>query len=140
MWSVNVFGTGRVVKACVPHMGEGAAIVNIGSIAGRVGRFAGTGMYSATKSGLDGRTRVLACELAPRGVRVNCVAPGFIQVPMGPEWERMSGGEDTLASQVPLGRLGRVSEIAEVVAFLLSDAASYVTGTTVMVDGGVAAW
>jgi len=140
MWAVNVMGTGRVTRASLAHMTAGGSIVHIGSIAGAVGRFAGTGMYSATKAALAGLTRVQACELAARGIRVNLIAPGFIGVAMAPEWERMSGGEAALAAQVPLGRLGRAEEIAEVVEFLVSPRSSYVTGAVIAVDGGSSAW
>jgi NAD(P)-dependent dehydrogenase (short-subunit alcohol dehydrogenase family) len=140
MWAVNVMGAGRVTRAALPHLGAGAAVVNISSIVGAIGRFAGTAMYSASKAGLEGLTRVLACELASRQVRVNAVAPGFIRVPMAPSWASMSGGEEVLIGQVPLGRLGEVDEVADVVEFLLSDRSSYVTGSVIRVDGGVWAW
>lgn len=140
MWQVNVAGMGRVSRTALPHMGEGSAIVNIGSIAGSVGRFPRISMYSATKAGVEGFTRVLACELASRGIRVNCIAPGFIRAPFSPDWKDISGGEESLARHVPLGRLGEAEEVAEVVEFLLSSRASYMTGAVVFVDGGVGAW
>ena len=140
MFQVNVFGAARVVKAVVPRLATGASIVQIGSIAGAIGRYPRISMYSATKSGLEGFTRVMACELAPQGIRVNCVAPGFIVAPFSPDWEDISGGNEALAKLVPLGRLGTGEEIAEVVEFLLSPRSSYVTGATIRVDGGVGAW
>ena len=140
MWAVNVMGAGRVTRAALAHLGAGTAVVNISSIVGAIGRFAGTAMYSASKAGLEGLTRVLACELAPRQIRVNAIAPGYIRVPMAPSWASMSGGEEVLTGQVPLGRLGEVGEVADVVEFLLSDRSSYVTGSVVRVDGGVWAW
>jgi len=140
MWAVNVMGAGRVTRAALPHLGAGAAVVNISSIVGAIGRFAGTAMYSASKAGLEGLTRVLACELAGRQIRVNAVAPGYIRVPMAPSWASMSGGEQVLIGQVPLGRLGEVDEVADVAEFLLSDRSSYVTGSVIRVDGGVWAW
>jgi 3-oxoacyl-[acyl-carrier protein] reductase len=140
MFDVNVHGAARVVHASLPYLLEGSSIVQIGSIAGAIGRYPRISMYSATKAGLEGFTRVLACELASRGIRVNCVAPGFIVAPFSPDWEEISGGNEALAKLVPLGRLGTADEIAEVVEFLVSPRASYITGTTVRVDGGVGAW
>ncbi len=140
MWDINVMGAGRVTRAALPHLGAGAAVVNISSVVGAVGRFAGTAMYSASKAGLEGLTRVLACELAPRRIRINAIAPGYIHVPMGASWGRMSGGEEALVAQVPLGRLGEPAEVADAVEYLLSTRSSYVTGAVLRVDGGVEAW
>jgi 3-oxoacyl-[acyl-carrier protein] reductase len=96
-------------------------------------------MYGASKAGVMAYTRYLACELAPQGVRVNCLAPGYIAVPMSPSMRAVSGGEEALIPTVPLRRLGTVDEMAEIVEFLLSDRASYITGTTIVADGGVTA-
>ena len=139
LWEVNVAGGARVCRAAAVHLVDGGAIVNISSLTGSFGRLEGASLYGATKAGVEAYTRYLACELAPRRIRVNAVAPGFIAVPMSPSMRAVSGGEQEVIKQVPLGRLGETTEVAEVVEFLLSDRASYITGTTVLVDGGVLA-
>lgn len=109
-------------------------IINIGSVVGAMGN-AGQANYAAAKAGLEGFTRALAREVGSRAVTVNAVAPGFIDTDMTrelPEAQR-----EALLTQIPLGRLGQAEEIAKVVAFLASDAASYVTGTTIPVNGGM---
>jgi 3-oxoacyl-[acyl-carrier protein] reductase len=139
LWRVNVAGMARVNKACAPYLGEGSAIVNIASLTGLIGRLTGASMYGASKAGVMAYTRYVACELADQGVRVNCLAPGYIAVPMSPSMRAVSGGEEALIPTVPLKRLGSVDEMAEVVEFLLSDRASYITGATIVADGGVTA-
>ena len=139
LWEINVAGSARVCRAAAAHIADGGAIVNIGSLTGSFGRLEGASLYGATKAGVEAYTRYLACELASRRIRVNAVAPGFIAVPMSASMRAVSGGEEEVIKQVPLGRLGETTEVAEVVEFLLSDRASYVTGTTVWVDGGVLA-
>ena len=139
LWEVNVAGMARVCRAVLRHLAADASIVNISSLTGSFGRLEGASLYGATKSGVEAYTRYLACELAPRNIRVNAVVPGYIAVPMSESMRAVSGGEDEVVGQVPLGRLGEVNEVAEVVEFLLSDRASYVTGTTLRVDGGVLA-
>ena len=135
--NVNLVGTMRVCRLASPHLDGGAAIVNIGSLAGSAGSAPAVSAYAASKGGVESYTRALACELGGRRVRVNVVAPGFVRAPMS-ELMR-SDGDERLARKVPLGRLGEPQEIAEVVEFLLSDRASYVTGVVVHVDGGVLA-
>lgn len=139
VWNTNVAGMQRMDQAASPHMKKGSAIVNISSVTSAIGRLGGASMYGASKAGVIAYSRYLAVELAPKGIRVNAVAPGYIAVPMSPSMEAVSGGEKKLIRQIPLRRLGGVDEIAEVVEFLLSDRASYVTGSVLFADGGVTA-
>ncbi len=109
-------------------------IINITSVVGHSGN-AGQANYAAAKAGVEGMSRALAREIGSRGVTVNCVAPGFIDTDM----TRALAPEQTaaLVGSIPLARLGAASDIAEAVCFLASDAASYVTGTTLHVNGGM---
>lgn len=133
---VNLVGLIRVCRAAIPALGPGGSIVNIGSIAAALGGAPGVGVYAASKAGVEGFTRALACELGPHGIRANVVAPGFVDAPMAGRIRSDPDVEARVLSGVPLGRLGRPEEIAEVVEFLTSDRASYVSGTTIQVDGG----
>lgn len=133
---VNLTGTVRVCRAVTEHLGPGSSVVNIGSIAATLGGARGVGIYAATKAGIEGFTRVLACELGPRGARANVVTPGFIDAPMAGMLRSDPDTEARIVASVPLHRLGRPEEIAEVVEFLASNRASYVTGATIRVDGG----
>lgn len=140
MFQVNVAGTARVTDLCAPHLADGAAVVNVGSLTGHFARFTGASVYGATKAGIAAYTRYLADELAPRGIRVNNVAPGVIRAPMSPSMARVSGGEERAAAHAMLKRIGEPHEVAEAVEFLLSERASFITAQTLLVDGGVVAW
>lgn len=135
--TVNLAGAMRVCRAAVPHLEDGAAIVNITSITAASGSAPGVSVYSATKAGLEGFTRATAVELGPRGIRVNAVAPGFVRAPMADAMR--AGGDERLVRLVPLRRIGEPQEIADAVEFLLSTRASYITGTVLVVDGGILA-
>jgi 3-oxoacyl-[acyl-carrier protein] reductase len=139
MFEVNVAGMARVTDVLAPRLGNGSAIVNIGSLTGQIGRFVGASVYGATKAGVSAYSTYLAVELAGRGIRVNCVAPGVIRAPMSPSMAAVSGGEEASAAHTILGRIGEPEEVAEVVEFLLSPRASYITAQTILVDGGFVA-
>ena len=132
---VNLTGTFLCTRAAAKHLTRSnGCIINVSSVVGIAGNI-GQANYSASKAGIIGLTRTCARELGSRGVRVNAVAPGFIDSQMTqalPEKVR-----ERVLSQIPLGRMGVGEEVAAVVVFLASAAASYVTGQVVCVDGGL---
>jgi NAD(P)-dependent dehydrogenase (short-subunit alcohol dehydrogenase family) len=138
MLAVNVKGVFLVAQAAARRMverGEGGAIINISSQMGHVGAPRRT-VYCATKHAVEGLTKAMAVELAPHKVRVNSVAPTFVETPMTkPLLEDETLREDTL-SRIPLGRLGRVEDVTGAVLFLASPAAGLITGASLLVDGG----
>jgi NAD(P)-dependent dehydrogenase (short-subunit alcohol dehydrogenase family) len=118
--------------------GKGA-IVNTASIAGLVG-LSGTVAYVAAKHGVTGLTKAAAMEYAKSGIRVNAVCPGYVETPLVQvSFDRIEGYRDRVAARHPMDRLGQPSEIAEAVLWLSSDAASFVTGHNMTVDGGYVA-
>lgn len=125
-----------VSKACLRGMTKArwGRIINISSVVGSMGN-AGQANYSATKAGAEGFSRALAAELGSRAITVNSVAPGFIDTDMTKELPEEH--KAALLSKIPLGRLGDVEEIASAVAFLASEDASYITGSTIHVNGGM---
>ena len=122
--------------AALPAMTEGGSIVNITSISGVRGA-PHRAVYAATKAALDGMTRSLAMEYGPQGIRVNAVAPGVVRTAM---WEaRLAepGVREAVLGVIPSRRLSEADEVAAVVAFLASDAASAITGEIISADGGM---
>jgi 3-oxoacyl-[acyl-carrier protein] reductase len=130
---VNLSGVFHSIKSGIAVMRDGGAIVNLGSIAAFLGFF-GQANYAAAKAGVLAMTRVASREFAKRGIRVNAVAPGVIATPMAATIPDSAKAE--MLKQVPLGRFGEPSEVADVVLFLVSDLASYVNGQTIHVNGG----
>lgn len=132
----NLSSVFRMSKAVIKSMTRAryGRIINISSVVGSMGN-AGQANYCAAKAGVEGFTRSLAREIGSRNITVNSVAPGFIQTDM--THELSEGVKETLMKQVPLARLGDPDEIAHAVAFLASDGASYITGETLHVNGGM---
>jgi 3-oxoacyl-[acyl-carrier protein] reductase len=134
--NTNLNAVFRLSKACVRPMTKvrWGRIVNISSVVGSMGN-GGQSNYSATKAGVEGFSRALAKELGSRSITVNTVAPGFIDTDMTKDLP--DANKEVLLGQIPLARLGAPEEIAAVVKFLVSDAAGYITGETIHVNGGM---
>jgi NAD(P)-dependent dehydrogenase (short-subunit alcohol dehydrogenase family) len=132
---LGVFSISREVAKVMMKAKQGS-IINISSMAAKYG-LPKVAAYAASKSAIEGMTRVMAVELAPHGIRVNCIAPGFIMTNMSNI--ALNGDQERkqrVLSRTPMGRLGLPEEIAETAFYLASDQASFVTGTVLSVDGG----
>lgn len=133
-WRLHILGVQTGMREAAKRMGAGSAIVNISSITALRG-FLQWGEYAATKAGIISLTQTAAVEYGPAGIRVNCIAPGIIDTPLA-----MSEAPDMVSRNASvfslLGRIGKPDELAAAVHFMVSDDASYVTGQTLLVDGG----
>ena len=130
----NIFSAFLLSKSALRYFKDGGVIVNVSSVVGIIGNSWQTA-YSASKAGLIALTKSLAKEMGSRGIRVVAVAPGFIETPMTeglPEQVKKKYLEN-----IPLRRFGKPEEVAEVIAFLVSDKASYISGQVIVVDGGL---
>jgi NAD(P)-dependent dehydrogenase (short-subunit alcohol dehydrogenase family) len=133
----GVYLTDRAFARALVDAGGPGAIVNLASTAALVGDADEPGAhYNASKAGVVSLTRQMAIELAPHGIRVNCVCPGVIDTPMLRLMDDPAAGERYLRESVPLRRLGTAAEVAATIAFLASDEAAYITGAALPIDGG----
>jgi len=136
MLNVNVKGMFWLTQGLLPCLRDGARIVNMSSIAGRLGTAGGRSAYGATKAAVDAFTRNWALELAPRRILVNAVAPGYVETDMTAEFFADEQRRLRAVDRTPLGRLGNAEEVADTVLFLCSDGARWITGQSLYGSGG----
>lgn len=131
----SAFVVAQAAARCMVDGGRGGSIVNMSSTMGHVGG-PKRGVYCTTKHGLEGMTRAMAIDLAPHGIRVNSVCPTFVETPLTEPFFRDPAFGDWVLGNIPLGRLGTLDDVAGAVVYLASPAASFVTGSSLFVDGG----
>jgi len=132
MFDINVLAPVAVIQSALPHLNAGSSIINLSSVNAQVPP-AVAGAFAATKAALEAWTIAMAKELGPRGIRVNCVAPGVIRVD---DIERAQEVLDKVTSLTPLGEIGHVSDVAAVVRFLATAGSRHITGECIRVAGG----
>jgi NAD(P)-dependent dehydrogenase (short-subunit alcohol dehydrogenase family) len=135
--AVNLTGAFLCAQAALPYLRRSRCgrIINLGSVAGRVGGLAVGAHYSVSKAGLMCLTKVLAKMLAREGITANSISPGTTETALTADWDESI--KESLRQQIPLGRLGRPDDVAAAAVFLASDGAAYVTGATLDVNGGL---
>lgn len=132
----NLKGPFWIMNRAMPLLNDGAVVVNISSVAARKGVAGGRSLYGATKAALDALTRNWSLELAPRGIRVNGVAPGYVETDMTAQHLSDPAIRQHAIDRHPLGRLGTPDDVADVVAFLCSPGGAFITGQTINSSGG----
>ena len=142
MIALNIKAAFTVAQAAARHMveAESGVIINMSSQMGHVGTERARTVYVMTKHALEGLTKAMAVELAPKGVRVVSIAPTFVATPLSKPFLDHPDTRKWILDRIPLGRVGTVEEVASAVVFLASPAAALVTGSSLLVDGGWTAW
>jgi len=141
-FDINMKGVWQVTHASVPFMKEGSAIVNLSSVTGPIVSDPGMATYALTKAAIQGFTKGLAADLINKKIRANAIMPGYIRTPLVDVVAVESAPEDPesvvkgIAAGIPMGRLGHIDEVGELAAFLASDESSYITGQSIVIDGG----
>jgi NAD(P)-dependent dehydrogenase (short-subunit alcohol dehydrogenase family) len=137
LYAVNVTGAFLCMRETIKHMPTGGRICTVSSVAGlRGGGVFGTAAYAASKGAIIALSKTAARSLAPRNIAVNCVVPGPVETPMLlPHWHAQQ--RERVQSMIPLGRAGKPDEVANVICWLLNEQASFITGATIVADGGM---
>ncbi|MDT2020294.1 SDR family oxidoreductase [Methylocella sp. CPCC 101449] len=139
---INLNGVAYLCDLAGSHLGRDTSVLLISSVTAFMGRAKNAYAYQASKAGVESLTRTFAVAYGPKGIRVNCIAPGFMAVPMkgaGTELRQRQGGSDTVGKAAPLGQVIAPQEIAHAAAFLCSKDAAAITGVVLPVDGGFGA-